>query len=223
VLVAPARAVLFDFNGTLADDEPVLEQVFGEIFMAYLGWRMTPHDYSSRLAGRSDREIVEIAVAERGGGLAGNGPLVERLLALRRERYQCLVEESQPIRPSASALVEALAASGHRLGIVTGAEREDVDFVLARSDIGGHFSAVVAGGDVLRGKPDPEGFLTAAARLEVEPAHTVVFEDTVPGVRAAVAAGMRCVAVTGTQDAETLRAEGVQTVDTLSADLADLL
>lgn len=217
------RAVIFDFNGTLSDDEPILERVFGEIFMAYLGWRMTPEEYYRRLAGRSDREIVEVAVAERAGGLEDNGPLVERLLALRRERYLNIVAEECPIRAETEALVCALADDGHALGIVTGAQRTDVEFVLSHSGVGQHFGAVVTGEDVDHGKPDPEGFLAAAARLGVTPEQTVVLEDSVAGVRAAIAAGMRCIAVTGTHDAGTLAAEGVPTVDVLSPALTHLL
>jgi beta-phosphoglucomutase len=217
------RAVIFDFNGTLANDEPVLQQVFSEIFMAYLGWRMPAEEYYARFAGLSDREIVQLAVKERAGSLEANGPLVDRLLALRRERYLQLVEDTSPILPGTEALVAALAEAGHGLAIVTGAQRADVDFVLAHSSIGGHFDVVVTEEDVLRGKPHPEGFLAASARLRVEPHETVVLEDSLAGVRAALAAGMRCIAVTGTHDVETLVSEGVQTVDVLSPALTDLL
>ena len=217
------RAVIFDFNGTLSDDEPVLARVFAEIFHAYLGWRMTPDDYFARLAGRSDREIVEVAVAERGGGLADNGPLVERLLALRRERYLQIVESESPIRPGTEALVRALTAAGHPLAVVTGAQRSDVDFVLGHSGVGGHFEVVVTEEDVTRGKPDPEGFLLAAERLGVLPQEIVVFEDSLAGVRAARAAGMRCIAVTGTHDALTLAGEGIPTVDVLNPAVLGLL
>lgn len=221
--VTRTRAVLFDFNGTLSDDEPILERVFGEIFMAYLGWRLPAGDYYSRLAGRSDREIVEIAVAERAGGLAGNEPLVERLLALRRERYLQLVADESPVHPHTAALVRTLAERGHALGIVTGAQRPDVEFVLARSGVADCFSVVVTEEDVASGKPDPEGFLTAAARLGVLPGETVVLEDSVAGVRAASAAGMRCIGVVGTHDAHTLAGEGVPTVDRLGPSVTDLL
>lgn len=221
--VTRTRAVLFDFNGTLSDDESILERVFGEIFMAYLGWRLPVADYYGRFAGRSDREIVETAVAERAGGLAGNEPLVERLLALRRERYLQLVADEPPVRAHTEALVRALAGQGRALGIVTGAQRADVEFVLARSGVADCFRVVVTEEDVARGKPDPEGFLTAAERLGVAPAETVVLEDSVAGVRAASAAGMRCIAVVGTHDERTLAGEGVPTVDRLGPAVTDLL
>jgi len=215
------RAVFFDFNGTLSDDEPVLERVFTEIFHAYLGWRMTPADYFDRLAGHSDREIVEIAVAERLGALSMNQPLVERLLALRRERYRQIVEQHSPVLPDTVALVRRLVDDGRTLAVVTGAQRPDVEFVLDHAGLQGVFATVVAEEDVTRGKPDPEGFLLAATRLGVNPDEVLVLEDSVAGVRAAKAAGMRCLAVTGTHSAVTLAAEGVATVDVLSPGLAD--
>lgn len=217
------RAVIFDFNGTLSNDEQVLQQVFSEIFMAYLGWRMPAAEYYARFAGLSDREIVQLAVKERAGSLETNGPLVDRLLALRRERYLQLVEEASPILPGTEALVAALADAGHGLAIVTGAQRADVEFVLAQSSIGDHFDVVVTEEDVAHGTPHPEGFLAAAARLGVEPHETVVLEDSPAGVRAALAAGMRCIAVTGTYGAEALASEGVQTVDVLSPAVTGLL
>jgi beta-phosphoglucomutase len=166
---------------------------------------------------------VELAVKERAGSLEANGPLVDRLLALRRERYLQLVEEASPILPGTEALVAAIADAGHGLAIVTGAQRADVDFVLAHSSIGDRFDVVVTDEDVAQGKPHPEGFLAAAARLGVDPHETVVLEDSLAGVRAALAAGMRCIAVTGTYGAETLASEGVQTVDVLSPAVTGLL
>lgn len=222
-IITRTRAVIFDFNGTLSNDEPVLQRVFSEIFMAYLGWRMPAAEYYARFAGLSDREIVQLAVKERAGSLEDNGPLVDRLLALRRERYLQLVEETSPILPDTEALVAAIAEAGHALAIVTGAQRADVDFVLSHSSIGHHFDVVVTEEDVAQGKPHPEGFLAAAGRLGVEPHETVVLEDSLAGVRAALAAGMRCIAVTGTHGAETLASEGVQTVDVLSPSLTGLL
>ena len=61
-------AVVFDFNGTLSDDEHILFDIFSELFRGHLGWAMTAEDYRDELLGRSDREIIERAVARHGGG-----------------------------------------------------------------------------------------------------------------------------------------------------------
>jgi beta-phosphoglucomutase len=192
----PGRAVIFDFNGTLSDDEPILACIFTEIFADRLGWAMTAEEYRSTLLGHSDREIVEIAVRDHGGG--GGGPeVVDELLRMRTERYRAAVAERSPISPAAVDLVERLADAGVPMAIVTGAQRADVEAVLAASPVGSHLTVLVAEEDVQRGKPDPEGFLRGAALLGVPPEAVLVFEDSVPGVCGAEAAGMRCIAVTG--------------------------
>lgn len=190
----PQHAVIFDFNGTLSDDEPILERIFGEIFADRLGWSMSDEEYRSTLLGHSDREIIEIAVREHGGG---DPDLIEELLRMRKGRYREAVAEYSPITPGAVELVERLADAGVPMAIVTGAQREDVLAVLGASPVGSHLTVVVAEEDVQRGKPDPEGFLRGAELLGVPPEAVLVFEDSVPGVRGAVAAGMRCIAVTG--------------------------
>jgi beta-phosphoglucomutase len=192
----PGRAVIFDFNGTLSDDEPILLRLYAEMFREHLDWELTPPHYFAALAGLSDREIIERVVLAHGGG---DVPLVERLLAERRVRYCRLVEEHSPVLPPTVELVSQLLADGVALAIVTGAQRIDVDFVLARSPLAGAFPVIVSEEDVTRGKPDPEGFLIAARALGVEASSILVFEDSVHGVQAAHMAGMACIAVEGTR------------------------
>ncbi len=197
----PHHGVIFDFNGTLSDDEPLLLRIYQEMFEEHLKWRLSPRHYYARLAGRSDREIVEVIVEE----LAGDDRLLaSRLLAQRRTRYREMVEEQSPIQSATVELVRLLDARGVPLGIVTGAQRADVEYVLSRSPLAGVFDAVVTEEDVGNGKPHPEGFLTGAAALGVNPEHILVFEDSVPGVRAAKQAGMSCIAVEGTRDRHVL-------------------
>jgi beta-phosphoglucomutase len=217
------RAVLFDFNGTLSDDEPLLFQIFSEIFATHLGWAMSPEEYVGRFAGLSDREIVERAVAKRLGDAPEHRPLVERLLVLRGQRYRERVSVQCPVREPARELVRGLADAGCALGIVTGAQRADVALVLTASGLTDLFTTVVSEEDVSAGKPDPEGFLLAAARLGVVPEDVLVFEDSTAGVRAATAAGMRCVGVLGTMPAGALAGQGIHTVDALTPDLVRLL
>jgi beta-phosphoglucomutase len=192
----PQRAVILDFNGTLSDDEPVLLRVYTDMFREHLQWVLTPAHYFSILAGLSDREIIETVVTERVGG---DPSLVERLLGERRIRYCELVDERSPILPATVDMVLGLHGSGVPLAIVTGAQRVDVEFVLARSPLSGLFSVIVTEEDVTTGKPSPEGFIIAAAELGIDASGILVFEDSLHGVAAAHAAGMRCIGVAGTK------------------------
>jgi HAD superfamily hydrolase (TIGR01509 family) len=185
-------AVVFDFNGTLSDDEPILFDIFRALFRSHLDWAMTAEDYRDELLGRSDREIIERAVARHGRGTEQE---VTELLRLRQGVYQQRVADCSPIADATVRLVKLLADNDIPLGIVTGAQRDDVMAVLAGSPAGESFGVLVAEEDVSYGKPNPEGFLAAARLLHREPGDVLVFEDSVPGVQAAMAAGMHCLAV----------------------------
>lgn len=185
-------AVVFDFNGTLSDDEPILFAIFRELFEHHMGWVMTQADYNEHLLGRSDREIISYAVTNHGTGTAEQ---IDDLLRLRHGWYQQRVADDNPITPAALALVRLIAGHDIPVGIVTGAQRADVAAVLDSSPAGAMIQFVIAEEDVDDGKPHPEGYLKAAGLLDRNPADVLVFEDSVPGVRAALAAGMHCVAV----------------------------
>ncbi|GAY14976.1 HAD family phosphatase [Mycobacterium sp. shizuoka-1] len=212
---AARPAVIFDFNGTLSDDEPILFRIFTELFAEHLNWAMTQQDYDRHLLGHSDREIVEKALQI--AGLPGCD--VDALLELRKRRYRELVEHDNPIQPETVQLVQLLAEHGVPLAIVTGAQRDDVHAVLAASPVGELIRVVVAEEDVTRGKPDPEGFLAGAGHLGCAPSDVVVFEDSVPGVRGALAAGMRCIAV-GTAPSDELKAVAPALITRLSPEIA---
>jgi beta-phosphoglucomutase len=117
-----------------------------------------------------------------------------------------------------------LSAAGVPVAIVTGAQWVDVELVLARSALGGAFRAIVTEEDVQSGKPDPEGFHLAASALESNPAAILVFEDSIPGIGAAKAAGMLCVGVEETLPKDQLGREADAAVSgitpTLFASLA---
>ena len=185
-------AVIFDFNGTLSNDEHILFDIFSDLFSRHLGWAMTADEYRDQLLGRSDREIVERAVQLHGVGARDE---VDELLKLRKSAYKERVAEEHPIDHSTVQVVNYLVDNGIPMAIVTGAQRDDVLAVLQSSSVGGVFGVLIAEEDVTEGKPDPEGFLTAARLLGRRPQDVLVFEDSVPGVRGALAAGMRCIAV----------------------------
>ena len=209
-------AVVFDFNGTLSDDEHILFDIFSELFRNHLGWAMTAQDYRADLLGRSDREIIERAVARHGSGTEDE---VTELLRLRQGVYKQRVAAHNPIGAAAAQLVKLLADNEIPVGIVTGAQRDDVLAVLNGSPAGELVSFLIAEEDVNDGKPHPEGFLAAAAKLNRDPGDILVFEDSVPGVRAALAAGMHCIAVCADEPSSELRAVAPAIVAGLSTEL----
>jgi HAD superfamily hydrolase (TIGR01509 family) len=211
----PRRAVIFDFNGTLSNDEPLLLRIYTEMFRERLGWDLTPEDYYSRLAGRSDREIIDAVVADVGG----DETTATRLLAERRDRYGAMVKRQSPVLCPTARTVSDLAAAGVPLGIVTGAQRADVELVLSSSPLAGLFQVVVTEEDVLNGKPDPEGFRLASRLLGSDQGATLVFEDSLPGVQAAKAAGMLCVGVEGTLSRAQIMAEADASVAAIVPEL----
>lgn len=196
-----ARAVIFDFNGTISDDEPLLELIFRDLF-APLGLQITTELYFERLAGLSDPAIVERALEI--GGLLADERLRARLLRAKVDRYRELTTQSPAIAPEVAAFV-AEVARRVPVAIASGAVREEVEHGLALAGIRDLFAAIVCIDDIDRGKPDPQGYEVALQRLNaslpprerVTAAQTLVFEDADAGVQAAHAAQMRTVAIAG--------------------------
>ena len=203
-----ARALVFDFNGTLSRDEPVLAEIFSELFAEH-GRPLSVQEYFDRLAGLSDVEVVRT-------WLGPDYPDVEGVVAERIARYLAGVADGSTVPPPAREAVR-YAARRVPLGLVSGAARAEIESVLKAAGLADAFSVVVAAEDVERGKPDPEGYERALALLDdgLARADVVAFEDTEAGVAAAKAAGLQCVGVLGTLVPERLAAadELVEEVD----------
>jgi beta-phosphoglucomutase len=179
------KALLFDFNGTLSDDEPLLCRIFQELF-AEAGRPLTEPEYYDRLAGFSDREIVRMWL-----GLDDPG-LVERKIARYRE-----LADGSTVTAEARQAVHA-AAEAVAVAVVSGSARAEVEPVLAAAGLTDAVRLIVSADDIERSKPDPEGYLLALRRLGLGPDDAVAVEDSEAGVAAAKAAGIYCVAVTTT-------------------------
>jgi beta-phosphoglucomutase len=218
------RALLLDYNGTLADDEPLLASIYERLF-AEAGVPYTRERYWAELAGYSDPEIVARVLEAAGRG--GEGALAQRLLGRRTELYLETVAREPPIRPGAAALVRA-AAARVPVGVVSGAQRAEVEAALRASGLRPLLDPVVTAEDVERGKPAPDGYLRGLTRLgerlgdDLPAAAVLAIEDSPQGVAAALAAGLRCIALAGTAGAERLGA-AERVVDGLSAELVEPL
>jgi beta-phosphoglucomutase len=188
---------MFDFNGTLSDDEHILFELLRDLF-AERNRPLSEEVYLDRLAGLSDPEIVRMWLGE-------DHPDVELVLSERIDRYRARVADGSTVSPAAREAV-LYAAERVPVAVVSGAHRAEVEPVLAAVGLASAVSALVTIEDLERGKPDPEGYLRALELLDegIPAADVTVFEDTEAGVAAAKAAGMRCVAVLGTLAPERL-------------------
>jgi beta-phosphoglucomutase len=188
---------MFDFNGTLSDDEPLLFAILSDLF-AEQGRPLAEDVYYDRLAGLSDPEIVRMWLGE-------DHPAVDAVLAERVARYRAQVADGSTISPAAREAVRH-AAERVPVAVVSGAHRDEVVPALEAAGLDGAVAVVVTTEDVEHGKPDPAGYLLALGLLGggLEAGDVTVFEDTEAGVAAAKAAGMRCVAILGTHAPERL-------------------
>ncbi len=198
---AAVRALLLDFNGTLAQDDHLIVPLVIDGF-ALLGVSLTAAEYHRELAGLPDRPLFALAL-ER-AGLPFDEARRDELVEARIEGYLTAVEAAHPIDAHALAFVYA-AVRRVPLAIVSGASRREIECVLVAAGVQEHFPVVVAIDDVQHGKPDPEGFALALDRLNhtvargapIAPGEVVVVEDATSGAYAARAAGMRVAAIRG--------------------------
>ncbi len=192
--MTPPRAVIFDFNGTLSDDEPILYRIFADLFAEH-GRPLTEREYYDELAGHSDEEIVR-------RWLGRDDPAV---VAERVARYRAAVSDGSTIGQEVRAAV-SFAAELVPVAIVSGAALDEIRPVVEAAGIAPLLEAIVSSDDVVDGKPHPEGYLRALELLDggLGPEEVLVFEDTEAGVASAKAAGMRCVGVTRTLGAARL-------------------
>jgi HAD superfamily hydrolase (TIGR01509 family) len=200
------RAVIFDFNGTLSDDEPILCEIFMHLFAEH-GKPMSAQEYFDRLAGLSDPEIVR-------AWLGDDHPDVEAVIGERVNLYRDAAADGSTVREHVREAVR-YAAGRVPLAICSGAARAEIEPVLEAAGLAACFETIVSSDDVARGKPDPEGYAKALAALDVNPADSLVVEDTEAGIAAGRAAGVgRVVALQTTLDPHRL-AEADELIDRL--------
>ncbi|MGW8375976.1 HAD family phosphatase [Streptomyces sp. ODS28] len=185
---APA-AVLFDLDGTLVDSEPNYYEATRRVLALHGADGFTWEDHT-RFIGIGTRETLETLRRER--SLAAS---LEELLHEKNRSYLELARTRTEVFPQMRTLVELLGAGGHPMAVASGSSRAAIEAVLSGTGLDGALRTTVSAEEVGAGKPEPDVFLEAAARLGVEPGRCVVLEDSPPGAEAARRAGMRCVAV----------------------------
>jgi HAD superfamily hydrolase (TIGR01509 family) len=200
------RAVVFDFDGVIANSEPLHFQAYRDV-LAQEGIALTEPEYYARYLGYDDVSAFNAMAADRGA--RWDGRRVADLVRRKATRMEELERGQSVLFPGADAAIRRLAAVWP-LAIASGALRAEIVRVLERENLAAFFPVLVAAEDARSGKPAPDPYVLAVELLSgatgtaLDPADCVAVEDSHWGLQSAMAAGLRTVAVTHTYPVETL-------------------
>jgi beta-phosphoglucomutase len=196
------RAILFDFNGVLVDDESLHQALFARVLREE-GLSFRQDEYFARYLGLDDRRCFAAALEESGRPV--QQPHLMRLIARKASYYQERIRsDGFQFFPGAVELVREAAGAGLTLGVVTGALRAEVEGALRQAGIAPLFKTIVAAEDVNEGKPHSEGYSRALQELNglppfpprlFHPHEVLAIEDSPWGLEAAAGAGLVTLAV----------------------------
>ncbi len=206
------RAIIFDMDGVLCDSERFICEAACRMFAQRYSATVHPDDFLPFVGAGENRYL---------GGVAEKHGITLKMpedKSLTYAIYLDIIKGRLDPLPGAVAFIDSCRQRGLKLAVASSADRIKVDGNLAQ--IGLHpsrFDAIITGSDVEKKKPHPEIFLAAAAALHVPPVHCIVVEDAPNGIQAGKAAGCRCLGLTTSFDAPTLRSSGA---DFTAPDLA---
>jgi HAD superfamily hydrolase (TIGR01509 family) len=200
------RAVVFDFDGVLVDSEPLHFRALRESLLPE-GIAIDEAEYLARYIAHDDRTAIRLALEA-----SGSRPTLDRVAAVARRKAERFARLAPTVAlfPGARELVRSLADRAP-LAIASGALRAEIETILAAAGLRDAFAAIVGADDVAHGKPDPEPYLAALARLVprapgLVAGECLAIEDTMAGIASARAAGMTVLGVAHSYPAEKLRA-----------------
>lgn len=186
----PARpaAILFDMDGLLLDSERLIRDAMIAV-MADLGFAMTPADYA-QIVGRPEADS-EAVMAARFGPSLDYDDLRRRVSGLIQRHHG----PHRPLKPGAAALLAQVNQAGIPAAVVTSTDAAQARSHLGHAGLLPGFALLIGGDDVANGKPHPEPYLAAAARLGIAPGAALALEDSHNGIIAAHAAGVPVIMV----------------------------
>lgn len=193
---------IFDWDGVVVDSSAQHEESW-ERLAAQEGLTLFEGHFKLGFGKRNQLIIREILKWT-------DDPLeIARLGDQKEIHYRDIIRETgiEPL-PGVRAFVENLIKEGFPFAVGSSTPRENIEAVMSGAGIEGLFEKIVAAADVTKGKPDPEGFLKAAALIETKPERCVVFEDSISGVEAGIAGGMTVIGLTTTNDRELMNSTG---------------
>ncbi|HKG46834.1 MAG TPA: HAD family phosphatase [Pyrinomonadaceae bacterium] len=216
------RAIFFDFNGVIIDDETIQMKAYQEVLSGH-EIALTEELYFSAL-GMDDRTFVRSMFEHAKKPLSD--PLLDELMVAKTDLHRQMIEEL-PLFPGVLTFLKS-ASREFQLGLVSMANLAEVSYVFQRANLTPLFTVIVTAEDASVCKPAPDCYLTGLLKLNelrqrerelpLLAAECLAIEDSPPGIQSARAAGMRTLGVTNTVSEEALRAAGA---DVVTKSLAD--
>ncbi|MBP9665146.1 MAG: HAD family phosphatase [Pyrinomonadaceae bacterium] len=213
------KAILFDFNGVIVDDEGIQREIYRELLAAE-GVEMTDEDYAAS-HGMDDVTFVRAAYERKGKTV--DDAKRDEIIAAKFDKWREVVGDDLPLFPGIVDFVEKMSHE-FALGVVSMEKRQQIEYILAKSGLAKHFDVIVSAEDVSACKPDPQSYRigfdkidasrTARGHLPMTHRECLVIEDTAPGIQAARNADLPALGVTNTVDAATLRTAGAGAIAT---------
>ena len=210
------KTILWDMDGVIVDSNAFHFAAWQETF-AKRGVEITKEGFTKLCGTRNDFIAGSIMGRELPEGE------IKVILQEKEEAFRRKATGNIKPFPGVVRLLNAIKKGNFKLGLVSSAPKENIDFVFSELNLEGIFDCIVFGQEVSESKPKPQVYLLGAQKLEVSPNDCVVIEDSPPGVKAAKTAGMKCLAITNTHPRQRLE-EADKVVDSLeNVDLITLL
>ena len=215
------RAIFFDCDGTIVDSEPIHLRMFQKILEAE-GISLTKKDYYDIYLGMDDKDCFQAVMEAKGRSITNEK--LRRLIQQKAVFYEEAIRKEIILYPGIVSFIKQ-AAKQYPLAVVSGALRNEIEIILQTAGIREAFKLIISAEDVDSGKPNPEGFQKALEAINackplptpvISPGECLVVEDSIAGVEAAGAAGMRCLAITNSYGRDDLKGAD-QIVDTVEA------
>lgn len=212
------RALIFDFNGVLADDDRIHMRALRRVSEEE-GFSFTDEAYLDKYLPLNDWDCFKALFAEHSIPL--QDAKLDELIRRKSGYYFQAIAQKSVLFPDAERAVRA-AANHCLLAIASGARIEEIEHILAQADLGPCFTAIVSAEDVRFGKPHPEPFLRAHEKLKarngsLKVSECVAIEDSIGGIQSAHEAGMRCLGIAHSYGPDRLRAAHPEwTIDSIA-------
>lgn len=186
------KAVIFDMNGVIIDDEDIHEIAFKSALDKYNA-HFNHEDYLKIFGGRTDEEGIEVLAKK----LGRNDIPTDKVTQEKQKQYFNLFPQNKKTFKGVVGLVKSLSKQ-YKLALTTSATKKEANMILKEFNLTDYFPTVITSNDITRGKPDPQPYLLTAEKLNLNPSDCIVIEDSGNGVLSAKAAGMKCIGVTTT-------------------------